>query len=192
MRRLHAESERCSQSLPGRGRRRARRVRDGAGGAHARPVEATTGGSSTRGFGVPGASRFRAEVVVYSVAAAGLAAPRRAFAFGHAREQLCDGTGYVRSRVFTSVVGAHFRERFGVDWVLAESGATQVGRLPERLRSAGAFTVVTALGPDKFMLSRVIKADPGTPRAENMRGFARAAIELLDDAVKLHQSRAML
>ena len=133
-------------------------------------------------------------MVVYSVAAGKALLPRDVrLRLGTPESNYATGPGYVRSKeVFTSVVGAHFRERFGVDWVLAESGATQVGRLPERLRSAGAFTVVTALGPDKFMLSRVIKADPGTPRAENMRDFARAAIELLDDAVKLHQSRAML
>ena len=72
-------------------------------------------------------------MVVYPVAAGKALLPRDVrLRLGTPESNYATGPGYVRSKeVFTSEVGAHFRERFGVDWVLAESGRRRSGAAGE-------------------------------------------------------------
>ena len=56
----------------------------------------------------------------------------------------------------------------------AESGAAEASGLPRRIRGAGAFTVVTVVGPRGFVATRTVRGDASASREANMALFAQA------------------
>ena len=154
-------------------------------------VEATSAGLVAACLqAVPRASRFwQGGVTIYSAKAAAALLPletRRAL--GKPADNYRSPEAYVASKeTFTAVLAQHFRAEMGVDWVVAESGATSAASLPVKLRSGGAFTVVAVAGPRGFRASRVVRPPASNSREGNMFHFADAALELLEESVELWQ-----
>ena len=69
------------------------------------------------------------------------------------------------------------RERFGAHWALSETGAA--GPTGNRYGDAAGHTCVAVVGP-KGKTARTIETATGD-RVANMRAFAKAALELMDE-----------
>lgn len=158
-------------------------------------VEATSGGFLSAALqSVPRASRFfTGGVCIYSAVASKALLPRDVRKqLGTPEHNYASGSNYVESKkTFTLALARHYHQKFGVDWVVAESGAAEAKGLPRRLQEAGAFTVVSVVGPDGFEASRTVKAQNAEDsRVDNMWRFAGEALALLDDSVRGQQQSA--
>jgi PncC family amidohydrolase len=120
---------------------------------------------------VPGASAFyRAGVVCYTI---------------HARQALlgitdADMTGLRPStEAYALLLAKRVRERLGTEWGVGETGAT--GPTGNRYGDAAGHACIAVVGPN---IERVLTLESRQRgREPNMWCFARAALELLEDAV---------
>mmetsp|Transcript_10493 Transcript_10493/g.29164 ORF Transcript_10493/g.29164 Transcript_10493/m.29164 type:complete len:191 (-) Transcript_10493:75-647(-) len=151
-------------------------------------VEATTAGLIAACLQAqPQASRYwQGGVSIYSAKAVAALVPREVrIHLGDVKVNYSSGANYVRSKeVFTSVLARYYRDQFGVDWVVAESGAADARGLPSRIRDSGAFTVATVVGPGGLEESRIYRAPAQQSREENMWAFAAFALGLLAECAR--------
>ena len=141
---------------------------------------------------VPRASKFWAgSVTIYSAKAGKAFVPlelRRKL--GNPKDNYSSAFNYIESKkVFTKVLGQHFKTKMNVDWFVSESGAAEASSLFPVLKAAGAFSVVTVLGPNNFCVQKVIRGGAKDSRVENMWLYTKGALKLLEESVKkVHQN----
>ena len=141
---------------------------------------------------VPRASKFWAgSVTIYSAKAGKAFVPlelRREL--GKPKDNYSSASNYIESKkVFTKVLGQHFKTKMNVDWFVSESGAAEASSLFPVLKAAGAFSVVTVLGPNNFCVQKVIRGGAKDSRVENMWLYTKGALKLLEESVKkVHQN----
>ena len=83
------------------------------------------------------------------------------------------------SEPYARVLAARVREKLGTTWGLAETGAT--GPTGNRYGDAPGHSCIAVAGP----IERIITLETGeNDREANMWAFTRAALELLEEAVK--------
>jgi len=136
---------------------------------------------------VPRASKYwSGSVTIYSAKAAKAFVPiELRKKLGDPRQNYSSGSKYIESKkIFTKVLGEYFRSKMNVDWFVAESGAAEASGLGPRLREAGAFTVVTVLGPNGFEATKVIRGGAKDSRVENMWKYTEGALKLLASSVR--------
>ena len=135
-------------------------------------VESSAGGLINAALvGVPGASAFYlGGAVVYTV---------------NAREGILGLTkGDVKgmrsaSEPYAQLIAKRIREKLGATWGLSETGAS--GPTGNRYGDAPGHACIAVSGP----VEAVITLETGSAdREENMRAFARRALELLEDCVR--------
>lgn len=147
-------------------------------------VESTAGGLITASLlSVPRASRyFGGSMTIYSASCAKALLPVEVLKqLGRPEDNYASPDAYKRSKeVFTLVLARHARDMFGTTWAVAEAGATLASTLPKRLRSCGAFSCVSVVGPG---VERTCFLEGTAHREENMWLFARQALHLLEAAV---------
>lgn len=131
-------------------------------------AESSTGGLlSAALLSVPGASvYFLAGAVVYTK-------PARRVLMGLADRDVAGMRS--ASEPYAGLLARTARERFSADWGLSETGAT--GPTGNRYGDKAGHSCLAVSGPG---IERVITLETGrADRAENMRAFAAAALELL-------------
>jgi PncC family amidohydrolase len=91
-----------------------------------------------------------------------------------------DAFGPVRpaSGEYSLLLARAIRDRFGATWAIAESGAT--GPTGNRYGDAAGHAALAVAGPREA--SRILET-ASADREANMRAFARAALELLEQAL---------
>ena len=142
------------------------------GGETVAVSESSTGGLvSAALLAIPGASRFfRAGAVIYTLEA------RRALL--GVSDAALDGVRPA-SETYALRLGHRTRELLGVDWVVAESGAT--GPDGNRYGDPPGHCAIAVVGP----VERVATLETGdTDRVANMERFAGAALGLLVGALR--------
>jgi len=134
--------------------------------------ESSTGGLLAAALlAVPGASAyFTGGAVVYTVAARAGLLGLDATAMGDIRSA---------SEPYAELLARTVRDRMGAVWGLAETGAS--GPSGNRYGDAAGHTCLAVAGP----VTRVRTLETGdSDREANMRVFAQAALELLDEALR--------
>ena len=89
----------------------------------------------------------------------------------------------------TSIIASHMREEMGVDWCIAESGATGPSFAPPDCNVG--FTAVCVAGPNGFSEVQIIQSDTDD-RERNMWLFAAAGIRLLVKCLRGTVTKARL
>ena len=151
--------------------------------------EATSAGLINAALqGGPRASSYLAgSLTIYSAHAGKALVPREVRVQLGGKENYRTAEIYRESKkTFALVMARHARERFGADWGVAESGATDTAGLPAQLKPAGVFTAVAVVGPNDVERCVLVdvKSDGGAhARREAMSAFGTGALQLLESVL---------
>ena len=137
-------------------------------------IDGATGGLiSASLISLPGATRFfKGSGVIYTLES-------RDLLLGMSPEELRGMRSATESYALLQARGV--RKQFGADWGVAESGSAGPGNHP--MGVPNGISAIAVVAPDGREWSRIVQTG-SDERMDNMGAFARAALELLVEALK--------